>query len=338
MKRTIAWLVAAALAVGVSDQADSADLVPVKVGVSGRPDQAPLELAMRRGYFEKQGLAVEFVQANSGEEMVPSLAANKLQAGSGSLNAGLFNALNRGIDIRLVADFAHVGPKGDRSVSVMVRSDLMESGAIKTPADLKGRSVGFGPGAGQVSEPLFDTLFRQNGFTIKDVTVRYLLFADALAAMGSKSLDASFMVEPLVTAAEQKNIARVLIDAGSVIPGSELSVWYYSPEFARNKDAATKFLVGFLQGARDYHDAFFDGKGKDETIKLLIQYLPVKDPALWQNSRQYTDLNGTFDVEDVKRQAAFYKAEGLVTGPVPDIDAHVETSFSEAAVKILGRR
>ena len=333
-----ALLLAAAIAVCGHASAQTGQRVAIKLGVSGRPDQASLELALRRGYFEKQGLDIETVQATSGEEMVPSLAANKLQVASGSPNAGLFNALNRGIDIRMVADFAHVGPKGDRTVSVVARADLVDSGAIKSPADLKGRSIGYGPGAGQISAILFDTLFRQVGLSDKDVTIRYLLFADSLAAMGSKSLDAAFMVEPLVTVGEQKNIARVVIDAGSVIPGAELSVFYFSPEFARDRDAATKFMVGFLEGARDYYDAFFLGKGKDDAITLLTQYLPVKDPALWQTSHQYTDLNGKFNVEDIKRQAAFYTEEGLVTGPVPDIDKNVDLSFSEAAVRILGAR
>src|SRR5262249_1174912 len=78
-----------------------------KLGGPGRPDQAALELALRRGYFEQEGLDIQTVQANTGMEMLPSLATNQLQVASGSPNAALFNALNRGIDIRLVADFAH---------------------------------------------------------------------------------------------------------------------------------------------------------------------------------------------------------------------------------------
>jgi len=62
----------------------------VKLGVSGRPDQASLELALRRGYFEKQGLAIETIQASSGTEFVSSLAADQIQVASGSPNAGLF--------------------------------------------------------------------------------------------------------------------------------------------------------------------------------------------------------------------------------------------------------
>jgi NitT/TauT family transport system substrate-binding protein len=315
-----------------------AQKTPVKLGVSGRPDQAPLELALRRGYFEQEGLDIQTVQANTGMEMLPSLATNQLQVASGSPNAALFNAMNRGIDLRLVADFAHIGAADDRSVSIMVRSDLMDSGVVKTPADMKGRSFSFGPGSGQITEIVNATFLAKGGLTKADIEPRFLTFADSLAAMSNKSLDAAFMVEPLVTMAERQNIAKVMMPAGQLNPGAELSVVYFSPAFAQQKDAATRFLVAFLKGVRDYYDAFFLGKDKAATITLLTQTLPVKDPALWETSKQYTDLNGKMNIADLKSQAAFYQKLGLVTGALPDIDKFVDTSFAEAAVQRLGAR
>jgi NitT/TauT family transport system substrate-binding protein len=324
MRRFILIAILAALAAPAWAQSAP---IPVKLGVSGRPDQAALELALRRGYFQDQGLAIETIQASSGMEFVSSLAANQIQVASGSPNAALFNAINRGIDIRIVADFAHIGTAGDRTTAIMVRTELLDSGAVKSVADLKGRTLAGGPGAAQITDVMFDKMFRTAGIAAKDVDVRRLTFADSLSAMASRSLDAAFMVEPLVTMGEQKKIARVMIDGGSIYPGGELSVFYYSPEFAANKDAATKFMV-----------AFFLGKGKDEAIALLVQSLPVKDPALWQTSRQNTDVNGRVNVDDLKYQAAFYQQMGYVSGGVPDIDKHVDPEFAQQAVKILGRR
>ena len=338
MRRFVSIAVLVALVLAAGDAFAQGGGIPVKLGVSGRPDQAALELALRRGYFEKQGLAIETVQASSGMEFVSALAADQIQVASGSPNAGLFNALNRGIDIRIVADFAHIGSAGDRTVAVMARSDLLDSGAVKRPADLKGRSLAGGPGTAQITDVMFDRMFRAANIKRADVDVRYLTFADSLSAMGTKSLDAAFMVEPLVTQAERQKIARVLVDGGSVYPGAELSVFYFSPAFAGKKDAATKFMVAFLQGARDYYDAFFLGKGKADAIELLTRYLPVKDPTLWETSRQNTDMNGRINVGDLKYQAAYYKAQGFITGPIPDIDKQVDPEFSAAAVKILGPR
>lgn len=310
----------------------------VRLGVSGRPDQASLEIALRRGYFEQEGLDVETVQATTGQEMVPSVASNQLQVASGSPNAGLFNALNRGIDIRIVGDFAHIGDAKDRTVAIIARADLVDSGKVKTFADLKGRVVSEGPGPGQITQIIFQKLFDQAKMSPSDVSVKYINFPDTLAAFASKTLDASFLVEPLVTAADRQNFARVIIPGGAIDPGAELSIWIYSPEFAKDKDAGTRFMVAFLKGARDYYDAFFLGKNKEATIALLTKYLPVKDPTLWETSRQYTDLNGRVNVADLKRQAAFHVQHGNVTGGVPDIDKFLSPEFAAAAVKQLGER
>lgn len=123
-------LAVASLAVEADAQGtgSSASRKVIKLGVSGRPDQASLELALRRGYFAQEGLDVETVQATTGQEMVPSLASNQLQAASGSPNAGLFNALNRNIDIRIVGDFAHIGDAKDQTVAILARADLMDWG------------------------------------------------------------------------------------------------------------------------------------------------------------------------------------------------------------------
>src|SRR6185437_10001028 len=108
--------------------------------------------------------------------------------------------------IRMVGDFAHVGDPNDRSIALVVRSDLMDSGAIKTVADLKGRAISPGPGPAQISELFLSKVLAGANLTLRDIDQRYMTFADALSAMGSKSLDGSFMVEPLITAGEQRNI------------------------------------------------------------------------------------------------------------------------------------
>jgi NitT/TauT family transport system substrate-binding protein len=322
----------------LTDAASAQTKTVVKLGVSGRPDQAHLELALRRGYFEQEGLDVQTVQASTGMEMLPALAQNQLQAASGSPNGALYNALNRGIEIRIVADFAHVGDAKDRTISLVVRKDLVESGAIKTLADLKGKSLSPGPGPAQISEIFFSKVLAKANLTLADINQRYMTFSDALSAMASKSIDGSFMVEPLITAAEKQNIGAVLATGGSAIEGAHLSVVYYSPEFAKQREPAVRFMVAYLKGVRDFYDAFFLNKGKAETIALLVQHLPMKDPAMWEPTRQFIDLNGKMNVADLKAQGEYYRKSGAVTGTMADVTKFIDTSFAEEAVKRLGER
>lgn len=316
-----------------------ADKTVVKLGMVGRPDIAPFELAIHRGYFAREGIEIEPVMATSGQEFAAALATNQIQVASGVPNAALFNALNRGIDIRIVADESHVGDASDRIVSIMVRSDLMDEGVVKGPADLKGRTIAPGPLPGQYPDLLFHRLFERGGFTEADVKIVHLAFPEALAALASKKVDAAFLIEPLVRQAEDRHIARILVTAGAIDPGAEASILQYSSAFAQQKDAGMRFMVGYLEGVRDYHDAIFLKKDRDAAIAILTETTSLKDPKIWEEDMfRLCDLNGRVNVADLKRQAAFYKAQGTLTGTIPDIDKFVDASFAEAAVKRIGAR
>lgn len=310
----------------------------VTLGVTNRPDQAHLELAIRRGYFDQLGIKIETVPAGTGSDFVPAVAANQIQVATGSPNAALFNAFNRGIDIRIVADYAHVGDAKDSTISLVVRADLIDSGAVKTVADLKGRNVNWAV-RGSYPDVFFYRLFAKHGMTIKNVEIQTIGFGDALAALSTRRLDAGFVIEPLVTFAEARGMGKVLLRGGEVDPGAVLSIMVYSPAFAKNTDLATRFMVAYLKGVRDYHDAFFLKKEQDAAIDILTKHLSIKDPNVWKAMGPlHTDVNGSINVTDIKAQAAIYKELGQVSGPLPDIDKYVDTRFIDGAVKQLGKR
>ena len=318
----------------------AADKKVVHVGVVERPDLAPFILALHGGLFEKQGLDVQPVVGTSGQDFVASLATGQMDVASGVPNAGLYNALNRGIDIRLVADYAHVSQKPeDSTVSIVVRTDLVDSGKVKGPADLKGLTIAAGPSNGQYPQILLSKALAQGHLTLADVNVRFLPFPEAIAAMGSKTLDGAFMIEPLTTQADARNVARRLIPAGAVDPGAELSIVLYSAQFAADKDAATRYMIGFLGGVRMYYDAFFLKKGRDEAIAILTQFSPLKEAKLWAEAiPQNTDLNGRINIENLRQQAVFFKEQRTLTGNIPDFGRFVDMSFADAALKVLGAR
>jgi NitT/TauT family transport system substrate-binding protein len=316
--------------------------VALRVAVQGRPDQAHLQLALDRGHLAAQGLDVETVQITSGAEMVPALATNQVQVGNGAPSAALYNALNRDVNIRIVADYVHVGPPTDTVLAILVRKELWDSGAVRTLADLKsGRTFVAGTVPGTVSDLLYNRALVKEGITGEGIKTEFMPIPDIYAALGNGRADAGTLTEPLTTQAVQQGIATVLYPAGVVIPGALLSVLQYSPQFAAEQpDAATRFMVGYLQGVRDYHDAFVLQKDRDAAIDTLLQTLSPKDRRMWETAHPATiDLNGVVNVDDLKDSAAFYTSRGDVTGGTPpDVTKFVDTRFAEAAVQILGRR
>jgi NitT/TauT family transport system substrate-binding protein len=99
---------------------------------------------------------------------------------------------------------------------------------------------------------------QKDGASGTPVDVQFLGFPDTITALGNKKLDAGLVVEPLVTEATSKGIARVLHTGGEIMPGSHFSVLAYSAQFATEQpDMATRFMIGYLKGVRDQFDAFF---------------------------------------------------------------------------------
>lgn len=338
MKAALAAWAAATLV--FSAAAALADGIPVKVGVTGRPDQAALELAFHRGYFTQQGLAVELVGGGiGGEEYVSALASNRIQVAAGAPNAAVFNAINRGIDLRIVADWSHVGTAEDSTFSLVARADLMRSGEVKSAADLKGRTVGVGPSRGSYNEMFIAELLAAANLTFADIDAAYISFPDGLAALSGKKVAATLLIEPLVMMAHERGIGDVLLTAGAIDPGAQVAAVMYAPDFAKNRDAATRYMVGYLQGVRDFNDAFIAGKNKDAAIDILVEALTLKDRAIWARMPAHeVDPDGRVNLRHIKAEAAFYQHQGTLSGAIPDLDKSVDPSFAEEAVKRLAQR
>ena len=97
--------------------------VAVKTGAVGALSDAGIFIAYEKGFFRDEGLDVELVTFKAGPQIIPSLATNQTQVSGLSVSPSMFNALQRGVDLKLVADKGQVS-KGFGWAALMVRSDL----------------------------------------------------------------------------------------------------------------------------------------------------------------------------------------------------------------------
>ena len=116
--------------------ADMAAAQAITVGATSSTSDAPIYIAEKKGYFAAEGLDVKVSNFRSAADMVAPLGAGQIEAGAGSASAGLYNAVARGIRIRIVADKAS-SPPGYGGTKILVRKDHIESGRYKELKDLK---------------------------------------------------------------------------------------------------------------------------------------------------------------------------------------------------------
>src|SRR5205823_5420823 len=154
-----------------------------------------LSIAQAKGYFAELGITLEAQQFATATQMVAPLSQNQLQVAGGTIGSGLFNAIGRGIAIRIVGDKGSLHP-GHGYQAIVVRTLLVDE--IRGSADLKGRTYALASPdvAGEVN---LDAYLRQGGLTVKDLNLVMLPFPDMQAALESGKVDAADPIEPWLT-------------------------------------------------------------------------------------------------------------------------------------------
>jgi NitT/TauT family transport system substrate-binding protein len=312
----------------------------VRIGIARTLSDSGYYLADALGFFRDEGIDVTLTEFKSAAQMVAPLGTGELDVGGGTVSAGLYNAVARGVDLKVVADQASMKP-GYGYSSLMVRKDLVDGGRYKSFADLKGMKVAIGaPGTGTASA-LNETL-KHGGLKYSDVDVVYLGFPEHLPAYRNKAIDASITNEPTMTRAIEDGIATRIIGNDVTYPDQQTAVVFYADNFIRTRrDVAERFMRAYVRGIRVYNDALkdghFAGPAADKVITVLAQYTPLKDMALYRRIvPSAVNPDGNVNLKGLASDLAFFRELGLIESRDITVDRVVDNSFVAAAVEKLG--
>jgi NitT/TauT family transport system substrate-binding protein len=333
------WLIAGfALAAAVAPGAP-ARAQELTIGTIGAASDAPLFIADGMGYYAEQGLKVKFIRFDSAAKMIPSLSSGDVDVGSGATSAGLYNAIKRGIGIRIVADKARNAP-GYGFQAIMVRTDLMDSGRVKSLKDFKGLKVAMSAN-GNSENALMNYALVQNGLSYGDIDPVFLGFPEHIPAFTNKGIDASLTVEPTVSKLLQLGVAKKLIGADEVFPDYQTAVIFYSPKFMQAQgDNARKFMIALVKAMRFYNDSLkgghIAGPNADQVIKILTEYSFIKDAAVHRAIiSQAVDPNGQLNMPSLQMAWQFFVDTKQIDGSVK-VDDAVDLSYVHDAATVLG--
>jgi NitT/TauT family transport system substrate-binding protein len=310
----------------------------VNVGLTDTSSDVAFFIADKKGYFRDQGIAVTTTSFASAAKMIAPLGTGQLDVGGGTVAAGLYNAVERGINIKIVADKASI-KDGYEYSTLLVRKDLADSGRYKDLSDLKGMTIAAAAqGAG--SESSLNEALKKGGLKFSDVNVVYMGFPEMLAAFKNKGIDAGVTNEPTVTRSISEGFA-VRASKNAIYPGQQTAVALYSDEFIKRRAVAQKFMSAYIRALRDYNDALKDGKlagaGADQIIAILNEYTRIKDPAAYRAMTPFAaNPDGHVNTASLKNDYDFYKQRGLISGRIA-VEQVVDNSFADEAVRQLGK-
>lgn len=330
-------LIAVLLTMALPARAQS--LKQVKVGTTNLSSDIGLFLAQQRGYFRDEGLKVELISLDAGAKMIAPLGSGDIDVAAGAISAGLFNAVHRGLKIKIVAD------KGTNKAeysykALMVRTDLVESGKFKTLADLKGMKVAI-IANGAADESVINQALLKAGLSDNDIDRIFLPFSQHMSAFVNKAIDASISSEPGVSLMTKQKAAVRFSGVDAFYPVQQTAVLLMNGRFAADKETAVRFLKAYLKGVRDYSASLVGGKisgsNADELIGSISEMTGIRDLSLLREGvPPYIDPNGTLAVESIKMDFEYFRQRGLVANDI-DLNEVVDTTLAKQAVEALGQ-
>src|SRR5439155_3214077 len=153
-----------------------------------------------------------------------------------------------------------------------------------------------------------------------DVEITIMAFPDMVPAMANKALDGALLIEPFRTQALEQQIGVFIESADKIYPDHQVAVVLYAPHMRREKvDAGRKFMVAYLQGVRDFNDAFIkkQPEKKRQVIDALAKYTPVKDLTLYEKMvMPWLDPDGTVNRQSLRFDQEWYAQNGFVSTKV----------------------
>jgi len=339
-KRLMAGLAGAALLTAAAGASATAGELPAplsppqKVKVAYVPilKFATMYVAAQRDLFKKYGLDVEFERVKSGTEAIAFLTQGSIDVGGIAIVTSLWNAWNRGMDIRIVAPGA-LEPFTNSPTQLLLRKALADEGKVKTIADLKGRRIATAGGPGSGGEYLAAKALERGRLTIRDVELINLGNADMPAALERGSIDAALAGSPYADQAIDSGHAVVL--ATDLTPGLMTVAFVGSGKFIKERpQVAERFVLALAEAARLMQaDNYLDSAN----IEAYMTFTNTTEKAIREGNPVVYDPNlvisfdGLRDVERVHRENGRLEYTEAI-----DLASVADDQFVKKAMAVLG--
>jgi NitT/TauT family transport system substrate-binding protein len=291
-----------------TETAPTAKVERIKMRVAYMPNMgsaSTMITAIKKGYFDEQGIDVEAVKFAKGPEEIAAM-------GSGN------------IDVAQIGHGAHsLAAKGQAKIFTLDGTSLADEvlgnkdKGVKTIADLKGKTIG--TSLGTSSEIILNLALASVGLTQNDVKIVQMDPSAAVTAMVTGKIDACAIWSPSTITVKEKLGDKVVMLANNntyrdqmVFPSSWICTNDY---FNKNQDKLVRFTRALLK-AQDYK------KTHIEEVAGWVAQLIEQDPAVikqsigegdWPEAKFVYDIakNGTLKKWYENQQKSFIASKAL---------------------------
>jgi NitT/TauT family transport system substrate-binding protein len=300
----------------------------VKVTILPYISYAPFFIAQEEGYFTEQGLNVEFVEFDRTAEIIPALANGKLDVAAGLATIGTFNVIAQDGRIRYVADKGNEAPEGCIYTTLMARNELLDSGELAAPADLRGKRIALSGGSS--AEYYLDVILKRAGLSTDDVEIVEAPLPARLEGMINDQLDLAAVSEPWATRIEQAGAGQPWMPMQQVLPNFQLSFLLYGPSFLDDSpELGTRFMAAWMKAVQQYKE----GKTA-RNLEIVSEYTGLDMELLRDSCWQSFSADGGINLQSLLDFQDWADSKGLLIRKL-STEEFWEPGFIQDAMRVL---
>jgi len=278
-------------------------------------------MAVERGYFEQAGADLEFIRFSNSSEAIPAMGTGQVDASSRGTNPALWNAVARGIPLKLVLDKGTFRPGwGDQALAI--RKAVYDAGRGHRLDDLQGLRIAITPpGRGTASGCALGAGLQRVGMTLDSIDIQPINFPEQLAALANGAVDGAMLNEPFLARALSQGTVVRAVDIDEMYPYFTISALIFSSQLYDDRNAAKGFVRAYIRAVREYLAARTgnpQGMTWPEIVETMARYTSLEPSSLLDLSPTGFRPNALPNKDSLLYCYQFFRAEGLIPTPVPD--------------------
>jgi NitT/TauT family transport system substrate-binding protein len=287
----------------------------VKIGTLLTTGNAPLYLAIEKGYFAAAGIEPELVPFDAGQPVAVATVSGAIDFGAAGVTSALYTLAGEG-SVKIVAGTDYDRPHFP--AGSIVASNAAYAGGLKSPKDLAGHSVALTQVGSTFNYALAIVAEKYRVDMASLRTQPLQSFANVASAVSGGRTDAavllSAMTLPLVAHGDVKLVAWI----GDEVPWQVAAIWISTKTANERHDLVRRYLDAMRKGAHDADAAFVgpgqtraDGPTAPAVIAVIQKYVHLS-AAQVDATVGYDDPELRIDEKDVQRQLDWYHAQGML--------------------------
>lgn len=294
--------------------------VTIATGTLSAEYVAPLEVALDKGEFKKEGLDVT-LKVLPTPDALPLLAKGDIDAMWAAPEAAVMNGIEGGFDIKWVA--GNFSPDPESKSGLWVK---LKKGEAAADVRMAGRRMGTMIGKGSVIAYPMEKALATHGGGLDKIQYQQLGSADVLTALQNGGVDSAWLLDPVWRKVDDNPRYAFL---GGQPQGEPLGGMLYGRTLLNDDvDAGVALLRAYIRTVNTYFTA--DYKSDPTFVAYLAKLLKTDEQVL--KSTPSLTMDWEIRAGTTTRLQAAYKAAGVSKGaPLPE-SRTVNRSLYEEAV------